>query len=88
MLLTIIIIINTLLFIFASQTGLTIKSLTAEAILKIDLLQVLSNILKHHPHKDTRNCQAEVKKISHLKPNQLAPSIYIMKELYFFSLDQ
>ena len=29
-----------------------------------------------------------VKKISHLKPNQLAPSIYIMKELCFFSLDQ
>ena len=29
-----------------------------------------------------------MKKISHLKPNQLAPSIYIMKELCFFSLDQ
>ena len=39
-------------------------------------------------HKDTRNCQEKVKKISHLKPNQLAPSIYIMKELCFFSLDQ
>ena len=38
--------------------------------------------------KDTRNCQEKVKKISHLKPNQLAPSIYIMKELCFFSLDQ
>ena len=39
-------------------------------------------------YKDTRNCQEKVKKISHLKPNQLAPSIYIMKELCFFSLDQ
>ena len=39
-------------------------------------------------HKDTRNCQEKVKKISHLKPNQLAPSIYIMKELCFFSLGQ
>ena len=39
-------------------------------------------------HKDTRNCQEKVNKISHLKPNQLAPSIYIMKELCFFSLDQ
>ena len=38
--------------------------------------------------KDTRNCQEKVNKISHLKPNQLAPSIYIMKELCFFSLDQ
>ena len=38
--------------------------------------------------KDTRNCQEKMKKISHLKPNQLAPSIYIMKELCFFSLDQ
>ena len=38
--------------------------------------------------KDTRNCLEKVKKISHLKPNQLAPSIYIMKELCFFSLDQ
>ena len=38
--------------------------------------------------KDTRNCQEKVKKVSHLKPNQLAPSIYIMKELCFFSLDQ
>ena len=39
-------------------------------------------------YKDTRNCQEKVKKISHLKPNQLAPSIYIMKVLCFFSLDQ
>ena len=39
-------------------------------------------------YKDTRNCQEKVNKISHLKPNQLAPSIYIMKELCFFSLDQ
>ena len=31
-------------------------------------------------YKDTRNCQEKVKKISHLKPNQLAPSIYIMKK--------
>ena len=38
--------------------------------------------------KDTRNCQEKVKKISHLKTNQLAPSIYIMKELRSFSLDQ
>ena len=38
--------------------------------------------------RNTRNCQEKVKKISHLKPNQLAPSIYIMKELCFFSLDQ
>ena len=38
--------------------------------------------------KDTRNCQEKVKKIIHLKPNQLVPSIYIMKELCFFSLDQ
>ena len=38
--------------------------------------------------KDTRNCQEKVNKISHLKPNQLAPSIYIMKELCLFSLDQ
>ena len=50
LLLTIIIIINTMLFIFASQTGLTIKSLTAEAILKIDLLQVLNNLLNHQHH--------------------------------------
>ena len=41
-----------------------------------------------HFTKDTRNCQEKVKKISHLKPNQLAFSIYIMKELCFFSLDQ
>ena len=40
------------------------------------------------PHKDTRNCQEKMKKISYLKPDQLAPSIYIMKELCFFSLDQ
>ena len=40
------------------------------------------------PFKDTRNCQEKVKKISHLKPNQFALSIYIMKELCFFSLDQ
>ena len=39
-------------------------------------------------YKDTRNCQEKVNKISHLKPNQLAPSIYIMKELCFFSLDR
>ena len=43
---------------------------------------------KKQNDKNTRNCQEKVKKISHLKPNQLAPSIYIMKELCFFSLDQ
>ena len=38
--------------------------------------------------KDTRNCQEKMKEISHFKPNQIAPSIYIMKELCFFSHDQ
>ena len=49
-------------------------------------LYLLLLLQKHY--KDTRNCQEKVNKISHLKPNQLAPSIYIMKELCFFSLDQ
>ena len=38
--------------------------------------------------KDIGNCLEKVKNISHLKPHQLEPSIYIMKELCFFSLDQ
>ena len=38
--------------------------------------------------KDTRNCQEKVKKTSHFNPNELTPSIYIMRELCFFSLDQ
>ena len=51
---------------------------------------VLGKLLLNFPNssKDTRNCLEKVKKISHLKSNQLAPSIYIMKELCFFSLDQ
>ena len=38
--------------------------------------------------KDTRNCPEKAMKISHFNPNQSAPSIYIMIELCFFSLDQ
>ena len=38
--------------------------------------------------KDTRNCPEKAMKISHFNPNQSAPSIYIMIELYYFSLDQ
>ena len=38
--------------------------------------------------KDTMNCAEKTMKISHLNPNQSAPSIYIMIELCYFSLDQ
>ena len=38
--------------------------------------------------KDTMNCPEKVMKISHFNPNQSAPSIYIMIELCYFSLDQ
>ena len=38
--------------------------------------------------KDTMNCAEKAMKISHLNPNQSAPSIYIMIELCYFSLDQ
>ena len=41
-----------------------------------------------HPSKDTRNCPEKVMKISHLKSNQSAHSIYIKIELCYFSLDQ
>ena len=40
------------------------------------------------PGKDTMNCAEKAMKISHLNPNQSAPSIYIMIELCYFSLDQ
>ena len=39
-------------------------------------------------YKDTRNCPEKAMKISHFNPNQSAPSIYIMIELCYFSLDQ
>ena len=39
-------------------------------------------------HKDTRNCPEKAMKISHFNTNQSAPSIYIMIELCYFSLDQ
>ena len=42
----------------------------------------------HFALKDTRNCPEKAMKISHFNPNQSAPSIYIMIELCFFSLDQ
>ena len=38
-------------------------------------------------NKDTMDCQGKALKKS-FKPNQIAPSIYIMVELCFFSLDQ
>ena len=38
--------------------------------------------------KDTMNCPEKAMKISHFNPNQSAPSIYIMIELCYFSLDQ
>ena len=38
------------------------------------------------PGKDTMNCAEKAMKISHLNPNQSAPSIYIMIELCYFSL--
>ena len=38
--------------------------------------------------KDTINCPERAMKISHFNPNQSAPSIYIIIELCFFSLDQ
>ena len=38
--------------------------------------------------KETRNCPEKAMKISHSNPNQSAPSIYIMIELCYFSLDQ
>ena len=38
--------------------------------------------------KDTRNCPEKAMKISHFNTNQSAPSIYIMIELCYFSLDQ
>ena len=38
--------------------------------------------------KDTMNCPEKAMKTSHLNPNQSAPSIYIMIELCYFSLDQ
>ena len=41
-----------------------------------------------HDDKDTRNCPEKAMKISHFNPNQSAPSIYIMIELCYFSLDQ
>ena len=40
------------------------------------------------PDKDTRNCPEKAVKISHFNPNKSAPSIYIMIELCYFSLDQ
>ena len=42
---------------------------------------------KNHS-KDTRNCPEKAMKISHFNTNQSAPSIYIMLELCYFSLDQ
>ena len=38
--------------------------------------------------KDTMSCPKKAMKISHLNPNQSAPSIYFMIELCYFSLDQ
>ena len=38
--------------------------------------------------KDTMNWPEKAMKISHFNPNQSAPSIYIMIELCYFSLDQ
>ena len=56
------------------------------------MIPIILHLSKNNPHKlygkDTRNCQEKVKKINHLKSNQLVPSIYTMKELCFFSLDQ
>ena len=45
-------------------------------------------IEKDFLRKDTMNCAEKAMKISHLNPNQSAPSIYNMIEIYFFSLDQ
>ena len=38
--------------------------------------------------KDTSNCREKSEENKSFKPNQIAPSIYIMIELCFFSLDQ
>ena len=48
----------------------------------------LSCYSKYQNNKDTRNCPEKAMKISHFNPNQSAPSIYIMIELCYFSLDQ
>ena len=59
----------------------------------------LKIMIKHKKHskfiidyirllKDTRNCPEKEMKIGDFNPNQSAPSIYIMIELCFFSLDQ
>ena len=48
----------------------------------------VAGVRKIHQCKDTMNCAEKAMKISHFNPNQSAPSIYIMIELYYFSLDQ
>ena len=51
--------------------------------------QATRNLIKRDSlNKDTRNCPEKAIKISHFNPNQSAPSIYIMIELCYFSLDQ
>ena len=55
--------------------------------LPTDTWQLSSSPGQGH-HKDTRNCPEKAMKISHFNPNQSAPSIYIMIELCYFSLDQ
>ena len=82
-----------------AETQLQIYSALATGKLIKSLLQQYDKIFRYYlldqsrfTHrgccKDTRNCQKKVMKISHLKPNQSAPSIYIMKELCYLSLVQ
>ena len=69
-----------------------LKSYAAEKEILICIALGEFNLLNIHNidrnHKDTRNCPEKVMKISHFNPNQSAPSIYIMIELCYFSLDQ
>ena len=54
----------------------------------INLKPTLCYVFYPSSAKDTRNCPEKAMKISHFNPNQSAPSIYIMIELCYFSLDQ
>ena len=51
------------------------------------VIKIIFNDIRYHD-KDTINCPEKAMKISHFNPNQSEPSIYIMIELCYFSLDQ
>ena len=66
-----------------------VKIILGQLLLSLSLLKVeIMNKFLDRSNKDTRNCPEKAMKISHFNPNQSAPSIYIMIELCYFSLDQ